>query len=264
MSTAPYNLLLDLGNSRLKWAVSAANLWQVQAAPYAQGLTALLQTEWAQLAAPSRILLCSVAAEARVEELRDWVRRHWDRELELVLAQHEQLGVTNSYSVPQQLGSDRWAALLAARQLLHPVGVWAVCVVDCGTAVTLDLLNAEGEFTGGAIFPGLSLLRTALAQGTESITASTSESTDVAAIPARNTADAVAAGTVTGLCGAIERIIASYRARLDRPDDSASASLQVILTGGDAPLLLPLLSGIDQHVPDLVLRGLALLAEEAP
>ena len=82
---------------------------------------------------------------------------------------------------------------------------------------------------------------------------------DAAALPARSTADGVASGTQIGLCGAIERIIAEYRRQ-----QAPNGTLKVVLCGGDAPLLLPLLTGIDQHVPDLVLRGLALLARGRP
>ena len=159
----------------------------------------------------------------------------------------DQLGVKNSYREPGQLGADRWAALLAARGLTS----MAACVVDCGTAVTVDALSANGEFLGGMIFPGLQLLRRSLMQGTQGVKVSEGNVMDCLA---RSTADGVAAGTLFGLAGAVDRLIAEYRQTLGE-------AMQVFLTGGDAPVLASRLQTATTPVPDLVLKGLARIAE---
>ena len=79
----------------------------------------------------------------------------WSVTAHIVRPQAQQLGVKNLYRKPEQLGADRWAALIGARGLTGS----AACVVDAGTAVTVEALSAKGEFLGGAIFPGLHLLR---------------------------------------------------------------------------------------------------------
>jgi type III pantothenate kinase len=124
-------------------------------------------------------------------------------------------------------------------------------VVDCGTAVTVDALSADGEFLGGAVFPGLRLLRDSLVQGTAGIPATEGDATDCLA---RSTADGVAAGTLFGLAGAVERLIDEYRRTLGE-------TTRVFLTGGDAPALAARLRAAHTPVPDLVLKGLARIAD---
>jgi type III pantothenate kinase len=157
------------------------------------------------------------------------------------------LGVTNRYHEPATLGADRWAALIAARQQSQA----AQCVVDCGTAMTVDALSAAGEFLGGVILPGISMARAALLANTQGIRVAEG---DEGSCLARATGDGVAAGSVFGLAGAIERIVAEQRRAL-------GADARVLVTGGDAPRLLPLLRGSVTHEPELVLKGLKLIAE---
>ena len=104
---------------------------------------------------------------------------------------------------------------------------------------------------GGTIFPGLRLLRDALVHGTEAIDAAEGDATHCLA---RSTADAVAAGALFGLAGAVERLIDEYRQALD-------GAMEVFLTGGDAPRLAPRLRVPVTPVPDLVLKGLARIAD---
>ena len=242
------NILVDLGNSRLKWAQQAAGLWRTDAALLngQEDIVPLLNRSWRELTAPRQVIVCSVSAPQRLLALEQWVQTHWSVKPHIVRAQAEQLGVKNRYRDPQQLGADRWAALIGARGL----GTSATCIVDCGTAVTVDALSAQGEFLGGVIFPGLRLLRASLAQGTQGIDATEGDAADC---PARSTADGVAAGTFFGLAGAVERLLEEYRRTL-------GGTMPVLLTGGDAPLLAPRLRVATTLVPDLVLKGLARIA----
>jgi len=242
------NLLVDLGNSRIKWAYAGPHGWEVGAEVIpAEGFSALLDRLWGERAAPAQVVASSVHGPHRQRLLHDWLARRWALEPYFIHAQAQQLGVTNRYRDPATLGADRWAALIAARQS-SPA---AQCVVDCGTAVTLDALSADGEFLGGVILPGLKMARAGLLANTHGIDVADGEEGDCLA---RTTGDGVAAGTLFGLAGAIERIVAEQRERL-------GAEARVLLTGGDAPRLLPLLRGPVRHEPDLVLKGLKLIAE---
>ncbi len=242
------NLLVDLGNSRIKWAHAGPQLWETGAETIpAEGFSALLDRLWGQAAAPERVVVSSVHGQQRQRLLHDWLTRHWAREPQFIRAQTQQLGVTNRYRDPATLGADRWAALIAARQ----ASLAAQCVVDCGTAVTIDALSAEGEFLGGVILAGLHMARTGLLSDTQGIRSV--DGTDDSCL-ARSTGDGVAAGGLFGLAGAIERVVAEQRRVL-------GADARVLLTGGDAPRLLPLLPGPIAHAPDLVLQGLNIIAE---
>ena len=152
-------------------------------------------------------------------------------------------GITNEYAQPEQLGCDRWAALIGARSLLDR---GSLCVVDCGTAITVDALTEDDRFLGGIIFPGIGLIQESLLKGTADITHSRAEFKQVLGT---TTAEAVSGGSFIGVAGAIDRVLCEMYAILDEP--------KLYITGGDASLLLPLLKKSLQYEPDLVLLGLA-------
>lgn len=244
------NLVFDLGNSRLKWAHADARLHAGGAIAYGNELESELDAAFAAQARPARVLAVSVAGTQRTQALARWVRTRWDRALETLSATSVQCGVTNSYREPGRLGADRWAALIAARARMTN----AVCVVDCGTAVTVDALDASGVFRGGVILPGLALQHAALQHGTEGIrvTPDTAEN-----CLARSTPAAVAAGVQFGLAGAVDRI-------LDEQAVALGLTPAVLITGGDAAVLAPHLRHATTHAPDLVLEGVARIARETP
>jgi type III pantothenate kinase len=241
-------LLLDLGNSRLKWACRRSQDWRHDAIAYREhDLDTLLTQVWAELPAPTTVLMVSVGAPQVRDAIDRWINQRWQLPVQHVTPQPKYLGVTNTYRDPAALGADRWAALIGARGEVPDAGA---CVIDCGTAVTIDALSAQGEFAGGVIFPGLALLRQALAQGTAAVAASDGDDTSCLA---RSTADAVAAGTLYGLAGAIERVSREF-------EQSLGESLKLIITGGDADHVAGHLSRPARRVPDLVLTGLDRLA----
>ncbi len=242
------NLLVDLGNSRVKWAQQDPGRWRTDAAPLNEAeIATLLDSVWSGYDPPQQVIVCSVSTPQRLRALEEWVRARWSVTARVIRAQAEQLGVKNRYRSTEQLGADRWAALIGARGLTSS----AACVVDCGTAVTVDALSRDGEFLGGTIFPGLRLLRDSLVRGTEAIDAADGDAADCLA---RSTADGVAAGVLFGLAGAVERLIGEYRQAL-------GDTMEVFLTGGDAPRLAPRLRVKVTPVPDLVLKGLARIAD---
>ncbi len=261
------NLLVDLGNTRLKWMLidpgwllidpgwaeaQKRNLHTGGALLHGAPLARQLDDAWSKLAAPQRVVVACVAGAEAQQGLQTWVQCHWPAaQLHFVAATAAQLGVKNSYYEPARLGSDRWAALIGARQRV----TGPVCVVDCGTALTLDALDAAGEFVGGVILPGIELARRALRARAPGIAATDG---DDSSCFAHSTADGVAAGTLYGAVGAVERIVTEFGARLGK-------DMRVLLTGGDAPRLRPYLPArlaYDvEEVPDLVLQGLARIAE---
>lgn len=242
------NLLVDLGNTRLKWAFAAKTEWEMGAVASGDiDDDARLSQLW-RGRSPQRVVVASVTAPARLARLLDWLKQNWRIEPHVVQARREGFGVRNHYDIAERLGSDRWAALIAVRQREQRAAI----VIDAGTAVTIDALSADGEFLGGVILPGLNLARECVAAGTAAIGV---EEGDASTCLARSTADALAAGSRFGLAGAIERISAEHRRAL-------GADAQLYITGGDAARLLPLLAGAANHVPDLVLKGLAVIAEQ--
>lgn len=234
-------LLLDVGNSRIKWAqVEAGHVAQQGAAGSAEWPA--LQMAFATLSPPHKILVSNVAGEKAAQQVRASCSV-WQCPLEFISARSEQCGVRNAYDRPAQLGSDRWAALIAAWHLERA----ACLVINCGTATTIDALSGAGEFLGGLILPGLDMMRHSLAAGTAQLGIKTG---DWREFP-RNTADAIFSGAIQATVGAIHR-------QFDLLDASGARCL---LSGGAAGsvqdhLGLPLL-----RVDNLVLQGLQVIAQ---
>ncbi|SFM25227.1 type III pantothenate kinase [Ectothiorhodospira mobilis] len=246
-------LLLDAGNSRLKWALWDGRALHGQGALEHPGAA---EAPWDALldAAAQRMGLRHVDALWAVEVVGPafraacsaWARRRGWPEPRFLEADPAQHGIVSAYRDPGRLGRDRYAALVGARAL----GYESAVVVDCGTAVTLDRLLPGGRHSGGLILPGLGLMRRGLglAPGVGGAVQG-----DASRVPAVCTGDAVAAGTLLGLAAAIDALTI----RLGEPPPPAA----VLLTGGDAPCLIPHLTCGVVPVPDLVLHGLARVSE---
>lgn len=235
-------LLIDAGNTRLKWAVVEEGQWRAHgSSDYADwsSLKALLSTA-------TECHIASVASTAHEAQLAELLGTA-DIPATWLAATADFAGVKNSYLNPQQLGVDRWMGLIAARERSHD----AVLVVSAGTAMTVDAMSAQGVFLGGLIVPGAGLMRQALSQGTARVTETSGH---WQAFP-RATADAVQSGIVAALCGAIEQ----QYARLAEVSGIAPPCL---LTGGDAGMVLPHLTVNAEHVPALVLEGIDRVSRE--
>ncbi|NOZ10047.1 MAG: type III pantothenate kinase [Gammaproteobacteria bacterium] len=242
-------LLIDFGNSRLKWALGhGPDAWTSQGWFGADRLGLAMDEQWQSLCPPERVVMASVASDASTQQVVQWIDCHWSVAPLIVVAEAETLGLHNSYQPSHRLGSDRWAAMLGARALASG----GYCIVDCGTAVTVDGVNAGGEFLGGVIMPGLALARTALALGADGI--DDEIPTGGYGVQCRDTAAAVASGTLYGIAGGIDRVLTEFK--------SDQADVELFITGGDAQTLAPVLTHQTQWVPDLVLRGLARIAEQ--
>lgn len=233
-------LVIDIGNTRCKWAAIENGQWLTQGV--VQNLALLdLSVAFANLPQPSRILVANVAG-AKVAQTLVRLLAIWQVVPEFVVATGAQAGVTNGYDDPAQLGCDRWAALIAA---WHQVGD-ACLVVNCGTATTIDALSPRGEFLGGLILPGIDLMRQSLAQGAAQLTCSAGA---VADFP-RNTADAILSGVIKATAGAI-----------DRQSALLGNKVPCLLSGGAAELVRPQLACYAIPVENLVLIGLQIIGE---
>ncbi|MDZ7787619.1 MAG: type III pantothenate kinase [Halofilum sp. (in: g-proteobacteria)] len=235
-------LVIDIGNSRIKWALGAAGELSAPASfarPRADHDDAW-ERAWGHLR-PEGVTVCSVAGRRSVAVLRDWVERRWAVPFHEVRAREHCGPIVNAYADPASLGADRWANLLGARAARGPLDC---IIVDAGTAVTVDALRADGRHLGGAIFAGLSASRAGLRSAAPALPAAHDE----APLPSDNTAGAIGGGTLIGLAGAIERVAMVVGGRLTAPER--------ILTGGDAERLAPWLDAGWSSDPLLTLRGL--------
>ena len=245
------NLLLDVGNTAVKWACESSGRLGMtgQFVHRAGNIGILAEAAWAGLQPAEKVLIASVAGDDVQTALLAWFQDHWQVQPVFLRSTASACGVTNAYTDPETLGIDRWAAIVAA----HRRYPGAVCVVDCGTAVTLDLGTADGEHRGGLILPGVEMLQQMLLQNTAQLRLA--EKQPAATPLADTTAAAVYGGAVYMLVAAIDRSVADMRAE-------QGGSIEVVITGGDAGRILPLLQGPAQHQPDLVLQGIIMLAGE--
>jgi len=249
-------LLIDAGNSRIKWACLVGGVIQSgEPVPGGAELSSdirALSLAWAPLPRPDRVLAVNVRGGDFAAALSSWAAENWQRSIEFITAQPQARGVVNGYREPQLLGADRWAALIAARRIVRG----PVCVIDCGTAVTLDAMRRDGRHLGGVIIPGLGLMDRLLVEGTQGIRVLVAHSSRDDLSPfATDTGEAVRIGSLYAVVSAIERIVRDLRKALGR-------NLRCVVTGGDADRVLPRLSGRSDHQPELVLKGLAVIAEE--
>jgi len=248
---------VDIGNSRIKWGLWQKNEFVLTGASYyrASSLAAVLDESWhglceTQLPEQEKIWVSCVAGESIEQRLITWLSAHCDVDPVFLRASQSLGDVKNAYPEPSQHGVDRWAALLGARSLYQS----PVCVVDCGTAVTVDVMDAQGNHLGGRIMPGLHMMRNSLLSDTDGLEARTdrtmSRLSDELPVFADNTTDAIASGTLHLLVAGLVEVCEQAQATL-------GASMKIIITGGLADEMLPLLNIPNlQHEPHLVLHGL--------
>ena len=240
-------LLVDVGNTATKWRLAnAEGLMDVGGS--VSDVANLCQCVEAE--AWSVAGLASVASDAADAELIAALTASREATVHRATAQSTCLGLVSSYAEPERMGVDRWLAMLAA----HARNEGALCVIDAGTAVTVDLVSAEGVHEGGYILPGADLMRRALSNETDRIQVGALEAPAIA--PGNNTQACVTAGSWRAVLGAVESTMAAYPEH--RP----------LLTGGSASTLRGF--GLTAIVsPDLVMEGLRLwlsrtLDEQSP
>lgn len=235
-------LLLDAGNSRLKWAWVEGRDWREQGVASYAGLSALESV----LNSGMRCYIASVAHQQDEERIIELLANHAITPVWMTSEAHV-LDLCSRYQQPQKLGVDRWMGLIAARQRTSGPAL----VVSVGTAMTVDALSAEGVFLGGVIVPGMTMMQQSLLQGVAQVHDVTGEVVDFPC----TTADAVQSGVIAALCGAIQL----QHARLAQ---EAGVTPHCLMTGGGAASLLPYLELPVEHVPALVLEGIERVSRE--
>jgi len=241
------NLLVDLGNTRLKWALhDDAGVRAGAPVDHSRPLAQELASAWRDVPPVARALIASVGRPRLEAELVQAVRTRFGVEPEFVATAASACGVRIAYARPEKLGVDRFVALVALRALQSG----PVVLASVGTALVLDALDATGQHLGGLIAPSPLLMQQALLGATARVSAS-----DTARIVeiADDTEDAVRSGCWLAAASLVERFHSRVRERL-------GLDATLVLAGGAAHELAPLLRVPARVETDLVLRGLARLA----
>jgi type III pantothenate kinase len=204
-------------------------------------------TQTWQTLSPKKVVVSCIEKTDLVSCITSVANELWQNiTLHYIKTAAEGFGIINGYANPPKLGVDRWLALVAARAKIQD----AVCVVDSGTAMTIDLLNAQGIHQGGLICPGLMLMQTAL-NNTAHLPFVEYPCSSTQTIIAKNTENAIAYGTLYANCSLIERVVAEQ-----------SSIIHLILTGGDAITLSQHLRCAFSIEPNLILEGLAIVSTQ--
>jgi type III pantothenate kinase len=256
-------LTVDIGNSRIKWAQWLAGTIiarGVQA--YDKGeVSAALGLVFSGVEQPACVYAVCVAGEQVASSLSDWVAANWQCDIDFLVTQEKFEDITHAYDKPEHHGADRWAALVAARRLYPDE---SVCVIGAGTAITVDMLNRDGQHLGGYILPSFDTMQAALLASTDKVgsampayennlqASSLDDSVEAEQVP-RDTAQAVEQGLHRLVRAGIRDMCELAGRVLDQPQ-------KIVLTGGAAKTILgypdmPAMS----HCPDLVMQGLYMI-----
>ena len=228
-------LAIDIGSSSIKWGLHDGRQWLLS--------DKVNNVEWLMeptLPLDPNLIVVSCVGDIASLDYVDALAARWNITALTVKPQAQAHGVINGYLKPETLGADRWVALIAARQQIEK----AILIVDAGTAVTIDHMDEAGFFSGGTIFPGLSVMKKSLIENTANLTL---EEGDWKISP-KKTADAISTGCIDAIVGAAER---TYQRMLEKTPD-----LTCLITGGDALSLLPYFNIPVYHSEYLVLEGL--------
>ena len=240
-------LLIDAGNTRLKWACwDNIVLRDVSAAPKAGVDFSAL---WKDEPDIDAVWISSVASASENAALAAALRDRFGVEPVFAATRAQACGVRIAYATPALLGVDRFLGLIAARAQTSA----ATVIAGCGTALTLDALAADGTHLGGLIAAGPELAQNALRAGAARLaTVAAGRVTEIA----DNSADAIESGTWLSAAALVERFFGQAERRMGRAPG-------LILTGGGAAKLSALLEAPHCVEDELVLRGLTLLAESS-
>jgi len=246
-------LLIDIGNSRIKWVMRGGDGGQgseMRSLRYQKRRPQeAFFSAWARERRPEAVYAANVGGAGVGRALERWTRRQWNLAPQYPQVSDRLGGIRNGYRRKELLGIDRWLAM---------AGAWAryrqpLCLIDCGTAITVDVLDREGNHAGGVILPGKRLLCEALARGTAQLRNPRFSGPDRTLRLGRDTDEAVRFGNGYMIAGALRYIVAEVRARYGE-------DVRILFDGGDAAELAALVGEGSTHDPGLVLEGLAYFA----
>ena len=237
-------LQMDVGNSSAKWRLVQGGDVVVRG-KYLPGDAASRDQLCANAAQPGQIWISSVASAQAETELTTLLVDKWGVQPWYARTAAETNGLISSYTDPTRMGVDRWLAMLAAREVVEG----RLCVVDAGSALTIDIVGESGVHEGGYIIPGPELMERALLLDTDRVRFA--EDATYELVPGTSTAQAVRHGIAVAQAGAVSMV-------LEQMNISPN---QLLICGGGGDTLQSLLGGVGLQVPDLVFDGLALMAE---
>ncbi|KWF06066.1 type III pantothenate kinase [Burkholderia ubonensis] len=256
--SAPH-LLIDAGNSRIKWALADARRELVETGAFGHARDGGADPDWSHVPRPRGAWISNVAGAEVAARLDALLEARWPGlPRTTIRACAAQCGVTNGYTTPDQLGSDRWAGLIGAHAAFPGE---ALLIATFGTATTLEALRADGRFTGGLIAPGWALMMRSLGTHTAQLPTLT---TDIAsgllalaqAEPFQlDTPRSLSAGCLYAQAGLIERAWRDLNAAWQAP-------VRLVLAGGAADDVARALTVPHTRHDALILSGLALIAAE--
>lgn len=246
-------LAIDVGNSRLKWALydaarSGAEM-RAHGVEFLDHIERLSEGPWAGLPEPTHMLGCVVAGDAVKRRVAEQMEL-WDVPARWVVSTQEEAGVVNGYDHPTRLGSDRWVAMIGARHRLLAQGpARPLLLAMVGTAVTVEALDASGRFLGGLIMPGHGIMLRSLESGTAGLHVPTGE---VRMFPS-NTSDALTSGGTYAIAGTVERM---YQHLLQH----CAQEPLCMMTGGAGWKMAPSMVRPFELVENLIFDGLLEIA----
>lgn len=237
------NILVDIGNTRIKWCVDEDGLiGSVQAIAHKQKeFIERVEQDWLNQAPPNLLAISSVANKQICSQIFELAKRLWG-DIRIVIAKSSAsaFSIFNAYQQAERLGIDRWLSLIAL-QHYYPGNC---CIIGCGTAITVDCLDEKGLHLGGIISPGLWLMRQSLFK----------ETSDLPYIDqhypvtlANSTESAIYTGTLLAAVGLIEHSV-----------NNLCHCEKIVLTGGDAQIIAQHLTLKSIIETDFVLKGLSL------
>ncbi|PSJ18037.1 type III pantothenate kinase [Nitrosomonas supralitoralis] len=237
-------LAIDSGNSYVKWGLFSGNQWIKQGSVfYDEVLT--LNNEFLNFPTPTSIIISHVARSETKDHITKLISQ-WPTKPQWLVSNNFRCNVMNGYSNPNQLGSDRWAALIAAWKIEKH----ACLVINAGSAVTIDVLSKSGKFLGGIILPGIDLMVKSLLLGTQLTKIDSASYQDFPV----STDSAIQSGMIHSIIGASERM---YNLLLSNEN---LRSVNCIISGGSISLLMPYFKFPIKVVNRLVLEGLIIIA----
>ncbi|PLZ03477.1 pantothenate kinase [Burkholderia sp. WAC0059] len=252
MSRAPF-LLVDAGNSRIKWALAQADGTQAHTGAFGHADDA---AGWSALPPPTGAWISNVAGETVARRIDSLIDAHWPGlPRTVVRARASQCGVSNGYAEPGALGSDRWAGMIGARAAFPDE---PLLIATFGTATTLEALRADGRFVGGLIAPGWSLMMRSLGEHTAQLPvldARAAQTLPAGLVFATGTPRSIAAGCTLAQAALVERAWADLR-------DDWRAPVRLVVSGGAADAVTTVLKVPHTRHDALVLAGLARIARE--
>jgi type III pantothenate kinase len=235
--------LIDHGNTRLKWVLARSG--QVDSNTAGSGtLSDLVRCfESPAVLGPGTVMVSSVADSGQLQALEDFCGSRWGLSPWRLTSLARQGEVNNAYDDPSRLGVDRWLAIVGA--VAHhgkPVVIW-----DLGTAATLDAVDEHGQHLGGMIYPGPATMLNALRN--ETLLKAPQRLVQATITPGSSTRECIENGVLAAQVGALNQFMREVAKRMPRKP-------RLVVTGGAAPELLPLLDFDHVHDPWLVFRGM--------